>query len=69
MKLMSHGGTKSSLMSILAIVLNDVLRKLMSSVFLLKLRNGIPVRKGNCLQCVEVYLLKQKKVNIVQELR
>jgi hypothetical protein len=61
MKLMSHGGTKSSLMSILAIVLNDVLRKLMSSVFLLKLRNGIPVRKGNCLQCVEVYLLKQKK--------
>jgi hypothetical protein len=61
MKLMSHGGTKSSLMSILAIVLNDVLRKLMSSVFLLKLRNGIPVRKGNCLQFVEVYLLKQKK--------
>jgi hypothetical protein len=48
-------------MSILAIVLNDVLRKLMSSVFLLKLRNGIPVRKGNCLQFVEVYLLKQKK--------
>jgi hypothetical protein len=61
MKLMSHGGTKSSLMSILAIVLNDVLRKLMSSVFLLKLRNGIPVRKGELLTMCRSIFIKAKK--------